>query len=139
MAKAGRGEDGGHAVGLERGVDVDGSYASVGVRAADERGVQQAGPGLRVQVGREAAPAEEHPAVLFPRHRGADPLAHVLLRLRSLASARARETRVAVSLRRYSLLPCVSSGGSIAVAACSPMACQVSGTAGCPASTPDST
>ena len=51
----------------------------------------------------------------------------------ALASASARETRVAVSRRRYSLVAKVSSGGSIWLAACSPMACHVPGPAGCPA------
>ncbi len=46
VAEAGGGDDVDHAVGLERGAGVDGAEAGVGVRAADERGVQQAGPGL---------------------------------------------------------------------------------------------
>src|SRR5579864_2151667 len=148
VAEAGGGEDTGHAVTPGRGARVDPGQAGVRVGAADERGVQQTGPTLGVQVAHEPAAAEQHPAVFLPRHRDADPatvvpggrvagvarVAHGPACAGSrLASARARDTRVAASVRRYSPLPCVSSGGSIWPAACRPMACQVPAVAGWPA------
>src|SRR5581483_344609 len=118
-----------HAGCLAGGGGVDAAEAGVGVRAADERGVQQPGPG---EVAGETAPAEQHPAVFLAGQRGAHPLAH--RGTCPLASASARATRVTVSRRRKAASPCVSSGGSIWPAACSPIARQVPALAGCPLS-----
>src|SRR5262249_61805968 len=112
----------------------------------------------------EPAAAPHPPRVLLARDRRPDPppplpLALVLLRPAvrhrgagampvdpvgrpghgPLASASARDTSVAASFFRNPALPCVSDGGSIWPAACSPMARQLSAVAGWPARIPVST